>query len=181
MPYTLKQVLSHRVFNWGELTAADQELVRAAIEARSMVPNGAVARTNYAVGAAGREAQTGALFRGFNAEGVLVGPDSWHAEFAAALIMFVSLVLSSKITRPKFEAIAIALAPQRTNIICPPIRRGPHLTSAWRVKRFLCGHCLAGHQRFFRKSTRLLAVQANGQILVTTYRQALPLQYEMER
>ena len=155
----LTQVCGFTVVEWGELDHADQQLLKLAIATRDRAR---APQSHFRVGAA-IEADSGHVFVGCNCEDMAFN-GTIHAE-ACALGAMVAALPEARCAR-----VAFALGPETTAISCPPKRQGPDITEVGQIAYTMCGHCrtMMAQYGLPQGATKVLALQANGQIVVTT-------------
>jgi cytidine deaminase len=167
MPQILTHTCQFEIWDWEDLSLGDQILLQIAEDARGHARAGV---SGFTVGAALLTSQ-GKTFVGCNIED-FAHNGCIHAEMGALATM-----VSSSTDRVTISMIAIVLGNADDEISIPPRRNQDSVESTLDLPYTPCGHCrtvLSQHQ-MEGEPIRVLALQPNGQILITSMNDLYPL------
>lgn len=170
----LKQELNFLLVNPDELNLNDGALLEVAIRVRR---NAASSKgSNYAVGAAARSLKSGLIYLGCNVEDKAQS-GTLHAETNA-----LGAMITAEGEGACIEAIAIALAHKDVDLSWPPQRTGPDISNLADIIATNCGHCRTMLSQYGPPNgeggMRMIALQPNGEVLLTTLRDLYPLGFD---
>ncbi len=165
----LTHVSKFYIAKWDELDQTDQELLQRAIEVRRRAR---VSVSHFKVGAAMRS-KKGKIFGGCNVEDI-AHTGTIHAEAGALATMMATADLDEM---ESVAAVAIALGMEDVEITCPPQLVGAAISATAQITNTVCGHCRTVISQYALEdaSTRVIALQPNGEILITTIGDLYPL------
>lgn len=166
----LTKTIRASIGEFSELTAEEQDLLRAAAKVRL---NAQAPYSKYWVGAAVRS-QKGTVHVGCNVERC-----SWTQTTHAEQNAVDSMVAENGPV--KVVAVAIVAAPAGVPVVLPPERKGVFVSTIDDVP-VPCGHCLQiiWENCLRDPNVRLIALTKGGEVVSTTMGDALPMRFGPE-
>ncbi|MEK7625491.1 MAG: hypothetical protein AAB467_04040 [Patescibacteria group bacterium] len=155
----IKHESQFELYDFNELNNFQQSLLT---RAKDMRERARASVSNFMVGVV-IEGSSGKIYEGCNCEDS-AHTMTIHGEMGALGAMIADINIHNQ---PQLAVrVAVVLAPAKTAISFD--RSGPNISSADEIIYTPCGHCRTMLAQYGKKTTEILCLQPNGQVLVTT-------------